>query len=46
MEIKNILDIKTRKEFREWLVENHDKETECWFIVKKGKGKVKPNNAI
>jgi uncharacterized protein YdeI (YjbR/CyaY-like superfamily) len=43
MEIKNILDIKTRKEFREWLAENHDKETECWFIVKKGK---KPENAI
>ena len=44
METKNILDIKTRKEFREWLALNHEKETECWVAVKKGK--VKPVNAV
>ena len=37
MEQKNILNITTRAEFRRWLKENHDKETECWMVVKKGK---------
>ena len=37
MEVKNILNIKTRSEFREWLTKNHDKETECWMAAKKGK---------
>lgn len=37
MEPKNILNITTRAEFRKWLLENHDKETECWMVVKKGK---------
>ncbi|MDV0443102.1 YdeI/OmpD-associated family protein [Methanorbis rubei] len=37
MEAKNILGITTREAFREWLAENHDKETECWMIAKKGK---------
>lgn len=42
--MKNILEIKTREEFRQWLVANHDKEPECWLFVKRGK--VKPENAI
>ena len=37
MEPKNILSITTRVEFRNWLLENHDKESECWLVVKKGK---------
>ena len=37
MEPKNRLNITTRAEFRQWLIENHDKETECWLVVKKGK---------
>ncbi|MDR1003460.1 MAG: YdeI/OmpD-associated family protein [Prevotellaceae bacterium] len=42
--MKNMLDIKTRKELHAWLVENYDKEKECWLIVKKGK--VRPDNAV
>ena len=37
MEVRNILNITTRENFREWLIENHDKESECWMVVKKGK---------
>lgn len=37
MEQKNILNITKRESFRQWLMENHDKETECWMITKKGK---------
>ena len=37
MEPKNILNITTREDFRKWLIANHDTETECWMIVKKGK---------
>ena len=37
MEPKNILAITTRAEFRQWLIKNHNKETECWMVVKKGK---------
>ena len=37
MEPKNILNITTREDFRKWLMANHDTETECWMIVKKGK---------
>lgn len=37
MEPKNILDITTRAVFRKWLIENHNKETECWMACKKGK---------
>ena len=36
MNPENILNITTRAEFRQWLIENHDKETECWMVVKKG----------
>lgn len=35
--MKNILDCKNRKEFREWLINNHDKETECYLSLKRGK---------
>jgi uncharacterized protein YdeI (YjbR/CyaY-like superfamily) len=42
--MKNILDIKTQNEFREWLVQNHDRESECWFVVKKGK--TRSDNAV
>lgn len=32
-----ILKIKSAKAFRSWLSKNHDKQTECFLIVKKGK---------
>ena len=44
MEQKNILTVTTRKDFRDWLSENHDKESECWIVVKKGKNP--PENVI
>lgn len=32
--MKNVLyKVKTRKEFREWLAENHAIETECWTLT-------------
>ncbi len=34
---ENILDIRTRAAFREWLMKNHDRERECWISVKRGK---------
>lgn len=37
MEPKNILEITTRANFRNWLAENHDRESECWMVAKKGK---------
>lgn len=37
MEIKNLLEIKTRQEFRDWLLANASTATECWVCVKKGK---------
>ena len=33
----NILDIKNRKEFKKWLSKNHDKEDECYLLLKRGK---------
>lgn len=33
----NIINVKSRAEFRAWLTENHDKEKECWIAVKRGK---------
>lgn len=41
LEPKNILDVTTREEFRQWLEENHDKKSECWTVAKKGKHKPK-----
>ncbi len=37
MEPKNVLNIKTREDFRTWLANNHDKQSECWIVAKKGK---------
>ena len=37
MESRNILNITTREDFRKWLTENHDKESECWIVAKRGK---------
>ena len=34
---KNILDVGTRVEFREWLSEHHATEKECYVAVKRGK---------
>ena len=35
-ELLNVLhDVRNRTEFREWLSENHSKETECWIFVKR-----------
>jgi len=31
MEINNIIDVKNRNEFREWLKTNHLKASECWI---------------
>lgn len=41
MEPKNILDVTTREEFRQWLEKNHDQKSECWAVAKKGKHKPK-----
>lgn len=34
---KNILQCKNRQEFRQWLMEHHDSETECWVEVRRGR---------
>lgn len=34
---RNILDIKKRSDFREWLMKNSAVEKECWIAVKRGK---------
>lgn len=34
---KNVLEITTRAEFRQWLRTHHDQATECWLVTKKGK---------
>ena len=33
----NILRANSRAEFRQWLKENADKQTECWVNVKRGR---------
>ena len=33
----DILSVKNRKEFRKWLSKNHDKEIECYVLLKRGK---------
>ncbi len=35
--MKNILDIRSRGEFRQWLTEHCDSEKECCVAVKRGK---------
>lgn len=37
MEINNLLDVKSRTELREWLIQNHITEKECWVVVKRGR---------
>ena len=39
MECHNLLDVKNRDEFREWLEKNYMEETECWVAVKRGRPK-------
>ncbi len=41
---RNILDIRTRDDFRRWLSENHDTAKECWIVAKRGK--TPPDDAI
>lgn len=41
MLLNNFLDITNRKDFRKWLLSNHNKSSECWLLVKKGN----PNNS-
>lgn len=36
MKIYNLLEAGSRSEFREWLMQNHRRETECWVEVKRG----------
>ena len=37
MEIENLLKASCREELRAWLMENHDKASECWVAVKRGR---------
>lgn len=37
MEFRNLLNAQNRDELRQWLLRNHDKENECWVIVKRGR---------
>lgn len=37
MQPKNLLNAKNRDELRLWLIDNYDKESECWVIVKRGR---------
>lgn len=37
MDVNNLLDVHSRKEFRLWLEENHDSQQECWVEVKRGR---------
>ena len=39
MERVNILNCKNDEEFRNWLVNNHSSQRECWVNCKKGKPK-------
>lgn len=41
---QNIIDIRTRDEFRQWLIENHASQKECWIAVKRGN--TPPANAL
>lgn len=37
MTIDNLLNVKSRDELCKWLMQNHDKESECWVVVKRGR---------
>ena len=41
--LENVLDVKNRKQFRDWLQKNHSCKTECWVAVKHGKPVDKDN---
>ncbi len=34
--MKNIIDIRNRADFREWIKDNSDAEKECWIATKRG----------
>lgn len=36
MNEQNILQCRNRHEFRQWFIEHHDSETECWVEVRRG----------
>lgn len=36
MEVTNLLNVKNRNELREWLIQHHNTEKECWIVVKRG----------
>lgn len=44
MKVKNILNITMREDFRKWLENNYNKESECWMVAKKGKNS--PDNCV
>lgn len=37
MDFNNLLPTKNRDKLRKWLSENHNKENECWVVVKRGR---------
>ena len=37
MDFKNLLPAKNRDELRQRLLENYNKEDECWVVVKRGR---------
>lgn len=37
MEFRNLLNAQNRDELRQWLLENYNKEPECWVVVKRGR---------
>lgn len=37
MQPTNLLNVKNRGELRQWFMEKHNKEKECWVVVKRGK---------
>ncbi|MDE6543715.1 MAG: YdeI/OmpD-associated family protein [Muribaculaceae bacterium] len=41
---RNILDIRNRSDFRQWLMNNSTSEKECWIAVKRGK--TPPDDAL
>jgi len=43
--MNNILEIKNRYEFREWLIKNHNIEKECWIVNSK-RGKPADNDGV
>lgn len=41
--MENVLNLKSSKEFREWLEKNHDKQNFCYLSLKRGKPKTDGN---